>query len=143
MDQSGSMEGEKLSPEGRRQLDDILKEFREKSKEDWWLKPRSEEKIFVDDRPLTHIFKKNISEQPEFPIKEFPREKLRERFNPSSERFKRMIADLGPEIANIITEFKLTPEQRGEALAEACHAGTTAATTVLRPITFRRGFISL
>lgn len=151
------MEGKPLSPEILKALEEAIDKVRP-GKYDIPLKARSfdEEKVIIDDRPWANVLEKNLLDEPfekKFITKELPTEPpLRGSFNHNSpknsnrEIIKKFLDSL-PDLAEFL---KLTPEQRavrarerGEALAEACHAGTAQPTIVLRPLSLRRGFISL
>jgi hypothetical protein len=102
-------------------------------------------KILIDDRQTEYIGKK--FREPLFE-KEFIKKPMIEKFSNKLE--PGLLSEIFEKYADILAECKLTPEERaerarerGEALATACHAGTAAVTTVLRPLSFRRGFISL
>lgn len=145
IDESGSMKAETLSPATQKIVAEFLAKY-----------PVKEElKEFPDKKypRLENIYKKGYDEDYDFNkisknYEEFPPRKILT--NSFNEKFNgKLVIDIQKDFAEIFAECKLTPtertqraQERAEALAEACHSGTTSVTTVMRPLSLRRGFIT-
>ena len=145
MDESGSMSANPLSPAMREALSKIWAEVGAEGglKEIPWKLKNFEKKVINYEEPVFHN-KIMIDDRP------FEKEILSKKFNSEIPRFMNTINALEKEFPDIFAEIKLSPaeraeraRERGEALAEACHAGTPGVTAVMRPLSLKRGFCSI
>ena len=127
IDESGSMPAKPLSPEMRKLIDDAIAAIKNSKN--------------LDQFPLKkHVFEKKIYEEKIYDPPLFEKKIFKEKFKMDmlDEKYGSLAEKFG-----IIASARERARQNGEALAEACHAGTAGVTPVMRPLSFRRGFISM